>query len=183
MTADVHKAITHAVPEGGFRPVCQRTFMEISDMLQRRKTSKVTIAAAVGVGGLGIWLTFGPALAGAQSEVDSQFAMAGINNPKDARSFLEHLKMAEQNEDHDALAALVHYPLAMYDNGKVIKIYRSRNALLKNFNAIFTPKVLKAIRDAKFETLFVRDQGAMIGDGEIWFVGWNGQVLIKTINP
>jgi hypothetical protein len=155
--------------------------MEISDML-RRKTSKVTIAAAVG-GGLGIWLTFGPALAGAQSEVDNQFAMAGIDNPKDARSFLEHLKAAVQNKDHDALAALVHYPLAMYDNGKVVKIYRSRNALLKNFNTVFTPKVLKAVRDAKFKTLFVRDQGAMIGDGEIWFVGWNGQVLIKTINP
>ena len=152
-------------------------------MLQRRQTRKVTIAAAVGVGGLAIWLTFGSALAGAQSEVDNQFEMAGIDDPKDARSFLKHLKAAVQNEDHAALAALVHYPLAMYDNGKVIRIYRSRNALLKNFNAVFTPKVLKAIRDAKFETLFVRDQGAMIGDGEIWFAGWNGQVLIKTVNP
>jgi hypothetical protein len=143
-------------------------------MLQRRQTRKVTIAAAVGVGGLAIWLTFGSALAGAQSEVDNQFEMAGIDNPKDARNFLKYLKAAVQNEDYAALAALVHYPLTMYDNGKVIKIYRSRNALLKNF---------KAIRDAKFETLFARDQGAMIGDGEIWFVGWDGQVLIKTINP
>jgi hypothetical protein len=71
----------------------------------------------------------------------------------------------------------------MYDNGKVIHIYRSRKALLKNFNVVFTPKVLKAIEDAQYEKLFVRDQGAMIGDGEIWFVGRDGQVLIKTINP
>jgi hypothetical protein len=109
--------------------------------------------------------------------------MAGIDSPKDARNFHEHLKAAARNKDNDALAALVHYPLAMYDNGKVVHIYRSRKALLKNFSATFTPKVLKAIEDAKYETLFVRDQGAMIGDGEIWFVGWDGQVLIKTINP
>ena len=152
-------------------------------MLQRRRTRKVTIPAAVGVGGLAIWLTLGLAPAGAQSEVDSQLYMAGIDSPKDARSFHEHLKAAARNKDNDALAALVHYPLAMYDNGKVIHIYRSRKALLKNFNAVFTPKVLKAIEDTQYETLFVRDQGAMIGDGEIWFVGWNGQVLIKTINP
>ncbi len=153
-------------------------------MSQRRKASKVTIAAAVGFGGLAIWLTFGSALAGAQGEVDDLWYMSGIDNPENARSFLEHLKAAVQNKDNAALAALVHYPLAMYDEGKVIKIYKSRNALLKNFDAVFTPKILKAIRDAKFETLFVRDQGAMIGDtGEIWFAGWNGRVLIKTINP
>jgi hypothetical protein len=93
---------------------------------QRRRTRKATIAAAVGIGGLAIWLTLGLAPAGAQSEVDSQHYMAGIDSPKDARSFLEHLKAAARNKDNGALAALVRYPLAMYDNGKVIHIYRSR---------------------------------------------------------
>lgn len=152
-------------------------------MFQLKKTRKVTIAAAVGVYGLA-WLALGTALAGAQGEVDDLWSVSGIDNPESARSFLDHLKAVVQNNDRAAIAALVHFPLAVYDDGKVIKIYRSRNALLKNFDAVFTPKVLKSIRDAKLETLFVRDQGAMIGDsGEVWFAGWNGRVLIKTINP
>lgn len=145
--------------------------------------SKRRIAASAGIAGLALWLAFGSPLAGAQTEGDNSFGMAGIDRPKDAQNFLDRLKAAAKNKDHEALAALVRYPLAMHDKGKVIRTYRNRDALLQNFDAVFTPSVLKAIEAAKFETLFVRDQGAMIGNGEIWFDGRNGRVLVKAINP
>jgi hypothetical protein len=138
---------------------------------------------AAGIVGSALWLASGFFLAGAESEVASRLGMVGIGIPNDARSFLDRLKAAAKNKDHGALASLVRYPLAMHDNGKVIKIYRTRTALLATFDAVFTPRVLQAIEAAKFETLFVRDQGAMIGDGEIWFDGRNGRVLVKAINP
>ena len=48
---------------------------------------------------------------------------------------------------------------------------------------MFTPAVLAAIGKADYGSLFIRDQGAMIGDGEVWFTGGAGGIKISAINP
>ena len=65
------------------------------------------------------------------------------------------------------------------------------DSVSRDFDRIFTPRVRRAILAQKAGELFVRDQGAMIGDGEVWFdqtcadssCSSLGPVRIKAINP
>jgi hypothetical protein len=45
---------------------------------------------------------------------------------------------------------------------------RSAAALTANYAEVFAPKVKTAVAAANPHNLFVRDQGVMIGNGEIW---------------
>lgn len=114
--------------------------------------------------------------------VDARLEMAGIADPQQARTFLDRLKTAARTGDRNGLAALVKYPLDIRD-GDQVKTYRSAAAVVRAFDAVFTRGVLIAIAAAEYESLFVNDSGAMIGDGEIWFDGWSGEVLIKAVSP
>ena len=82
------------------------------------------------------------------------------------------------------------FPLRVNRGGRRIS-YKTGKELLAEFDAVFTPKVRRAILDQRFETLFGRDQGVMIGSGEVWFdhlcrnssCSPQGPVRIKVINP
>lgn len=115
--------------------------------------------------------------------VDTRLHMAGIEDNQDARDFLAHLKAAARDDDRQSLAAMIRYPLTIYADGQEVATYLGAEALLADFDAVFTPPVMGAIEAAEYETLFVNDQGAMIGDGELWFDGWDGQIAVKAINP
>jgi len=60
-----------------------------------------------------------------------------------------------------------------------------------DYDRIFTPNVTRAILGQRFDQLFGRDQGLMIGDGQVWFdhVCANtqcsppGPVRITAVNP
>ncbi|MBZ8134192.1 hypothetical protein [Afifella sp. IM 167] len=117
-----------------------------------------------------------------ECEVDSRLDMAGIDKPEEARAFLARLKQAAAADDREALAGMVRYPLNVYGPGKP-KTYGNAKALLADFDKVFTPGVKTAISEATYGSLFIRDQGAMIGNGEVWFDGADGKILIKTINP
>lgn len=114
--------------------------------------------------------------------VDTRLEMAGIADTRQARIFLDRLKAAARTGDRNGLAALVEYPLTIRD-GDHVKTFRSAAAVVQAFDTIFTRGVLNAIAAADYDSLFVNASGAMIGDGEIWFDGWNGEVLIKAVNP
>ena len=115
--------------------------------------------------------------------VDERLDMASIDSPKEARTFLSDLKKAAEADDKAELAAMVRYPLTIYDNGKAVKTYDDAAALEADFGKVFTPAVLSAIEKAEYGSLFIRDQGAMIGDGEVWFTGGPDGVRISAINP
>ena len=115
--------------------------------------------------------------------VDTRLRMAGIKDSQDARDFLARLKSAAQAGDHHSLASMIRYPLTIYVDGKVAAIYQDPGKLLEEFTAVFTPSVISAIKGAEYRELFVNDQGAMIGNGEIWFSGSDGVILIKAVNP
>jgi hypothetical protein len=69
--------------------------------------------------------------------------------------------------------------------------YRDGASLEQDFERVFTPKVRRAILAQRVDRLFVRDLGAMIGDGEIWFdqscvtpaCSPPGPVRITAVNP
>ncbi|MBW0006409.1 MAG: hypothetical protein JO335_01720 [Sphingomonas sp.] len=104
-------------------------------------------------------------------------------------AFLARLQTAVRADDRAAILGLINYPLRV--NGSRARIYRDAASVSRDFDRIFTAKVRRAILAQKAGELFVRDQGAMIGDGEVWFdqtcadgsCSTLGPVRIKAINP
>lgn len=82
--------------------------------------------------------------------------------------FLADLQAAVRSGDRRAVSGMVRYPLRVNSNGRT-RLYRSPAAVRRDYALIFTPAVRRAILAQRFEMLFGRDQGVMIGDGEIWF--------------
>ena len=88
-----------------------------------------------------------------------------------AERFWRALKAGDRN----AVAVEIRYPIKVTLNGK-IKTLRNAAELLAVYDAVFTPAYRKAIAAAIPRNMFVRDEGAMLGNGEVWF-GANGKVI------
>ncbi len=91
------------------------------------------------------------------------------------------LKSAVAAKDVVNISKAVIYPLRVNSNPKR-KPIRNEAELVKEFSSVFTVDILKAIQSQKFEDLFCRDQGVMIGDGEVWINERNGKIGIETVN-
>lgn len=107
----------------------------------------------------------------------------GFESPVEVRAFVTSLRAAAEAGDLAALAEAVHYPLTLYEGGTPLRTFASANEVLADFDSAFDESVLKALKGASFNALFVRDQGAMIGDGEVWLFQYAGGVRIKALNP
>ena len=110
------------------------------------------------------------------------FSLAGIESPEDVRKFLRELQAAVSSNDRSVIVGLVRVPFTTYSHGHSVRQYKTRNALLRDFDKVFTVRVLKAIREARLETLFVNWHGVMIGDGEVWFDRDKDGIRIKAVN-
>ena len=105
-------------------------------------------------------------------------------------AFLSRLQTAVRANDRRAIIALIAFPLRVNVTGQS-KMYRDAASVERDFDRIFTPQVTRAILNQKTGQLFVRDQGAMIGDGEVWFdhtcsnatCSPAGPIRIKAVNP
>ena len=104
--------------------------------------------------------------------------------------FLTRLQGAVRANDHNGVIKLIHFPLRVNSNGRS-RSYADAASVRADFGRIFTPRVTQAILNQRFDHLFGRDQGLMIGDGEVWFdhICTNsscspaGPVRITAINP
>lgn len=76
--------------------------------------------------------------------------------------------------DRATVAAQVRYPTAVTLDGKVRRLTGPKD-LLALYDAVFTPKFVGAILESTPRYMFVRDQGAMLGSGWVWF-GADGKV-------
>jgi hypothetical protein len=83
-------------------------------------------------------------------------------------AFLARLQAAVRSGDHRAVIALIDWPLRVNGSGGTRR-YRDAQSLERDFDQVFTPRVRTAILKQRADRLFVRDQGAMIGTGEVWF--------------
>jgi hypothetical protein len=105
-------------------------------------------------------------------------------------AFLSRLQGAVRADDRHAIVALIAFPLQVNGAGHT-RSYRDAASVERDFDQIFTPRVRRAIAGQSSRELFVRDQGAMIGDGEVWFdqtclnvsCSPAGPVRIRAINP
>ncbi len=113
---------------------------------------------------------------------DNPYAVAGISDPAHVTQFLARLKHAIAGGDRATVVAMVNYPLPVFAQGGPSRTYRNAAALLADYARVFTPDVVKAIGDAKPDDLFARDQGVMIGQGEVWMNEIAGPMRIMTVN-
>ena len=88
---------------------------------------------------------------------------ADAGSARDA-DFLAALQQAVAYDDHAAVSDMVTYPFRI-STGRV----STPEQFLKYYDAIFTSNVKRAIANQSADSLFYRDQGVMIGDGEVWF--------------
>lgn len=106
-------------------------------------------------------------------------------NPADtarAEQFLTTLQGALTNNDRAKIAGMVQYPLRVNTKGGVHRQIRNRQQFLAQFDQLFTPATRSVVRAQVPACMFARDQGVMIGDGQIWFQDVNGTFLIWSSN-
>jgi len=75
--------------------------------------------------------------------------------------------------DRPAVVEEVRFPLNISGGKKIT----GPGEFQRNYEKIITPAVVKAVSAQEFGTVFVNQQGVMIGDGQVWL---NGQCLDKT---
>ena len=106
------------------------------------------------------------------------------------QQFLPKLRAAFERNDRRAIIKLVGLPLRVnFKSGS--QVYQDHRSVERDFDRIFTAKVRQAVLGQKPDSLFVRDQGAMVGDGELWFRETcpnsactpAGSVRIVAVNP
>ncbi|HEY9279613.1 MAG TPA: hypothetical protein VIP51_06015 [Eoetvoesiella sp.] len=109
-----------------------------------------------------------PVQAQSEQQVNARLdSLFGEHEPY--RTFLEKFKEAVVSGDKKKVATMIHYPLNVFAQ-KASKI-RSRKELLSKYDKVFTKDIIAAVQRQHYADLFVRDQGVMIGDGEVWFRG------------
>lgn len=119
-----------------------------------------------------------PWAAWAQGPTKPECLQVGLKNCKPLDDFTAKLRGAVKNDDRDAVAALISYPIEVqFKDGLEIK---DKAAFVRNYDKIMT----KAVRDAVNETPFVHPRLIIkfVGEAaEIWLNVDKGRLLIDTI--
>lgn len=87
--------------------------------------------------------------------------------PDNVERFARTLQSALQRHDVPSVAALVAFPLRLRTEGGQARRV-GRTELLRSFDRVFTPAVVKAVLAQDPAALFQNDQGVMFGNGEVW---------------
>lgn len=106
-------------------------------------------------------------------------SVTGIASQDAFNKFLISLKAA--TKDPKAMTKHVLFPLRVNAKPKM-KPIKNEEDLQKHFAAVFSDNVLKVIDSQKVEEIFCRDQGVMLGDGEIWIRQEKDKIGIVVIN-
>jgi hypothetical protein len=121
--------------------------------------------------------------AGRVAARDAGGAPEGVLQDRAYEIFLARLQAAVRANDRSALIQLIAFPLRVNFKGGS-QLYRDARSVGRDYDRIFTPQVRRAILDQRVNQLFGRDQGVMVGNGEIWFEhSPAGPVRIKAVNP
>lgn len=137
---------------------------------------------------LSLFLGMGNVYAATTQEVDQRLDFLFGSHQK-YQDFLGELQQAVAAKDKAKVATMIAYPLEVGLKEKA-KTYRTAAMLKKHYGSVFTPDLSRVIIAQKYEDLFARDQGVMVGDsGQLWFsevcqdkACHNTRVLITRIN-
>jgi hypothetical protein len=99
---------------------------------------------------------------------------AGFNNPVAFKQFLVRFKSWVSSNETDSIAAHVRFPLKNAANITAFK---------KHYPQLFSSKVKNSIAAQRLDRIFRNSQGAMIGNGAVWFTEDQNNYLLIAVNP
>jgi hypothetical protein len=76
------------------------------------------------------------------------------------------LKAAYRSGEASLLARIAQYPVIV--SGKAKRTIRNRDQLIAAKATVLDPRLREVVAKSTFETVFVRDKGMMLGEGEVW---------------
>lgn len=104
----------------------------------------------------------------------SEWKNAGFDDPEGFKRFLVLFKEWVRSDNADSIAAYIAFP---------IKGYKTAEQFKKNYDKIFDKQLKDVVEKQRLDRIFRNYQGAMLGDGAIWFsVIENKGYRIITIN-
>ena len=106
----------------------------------------------------------------AVDQIDQSIS-TNVGDPAKVREILATLQQSVQKHDSAAVAAIVSYPITINPHKPNALIIRTPKVFIERYDQIITPHIADVIENQKYEALFVNDQGAMLGDGEVWIAG------------
>lgn len=124
-----------------------------------------------GTGRMPVYLSMEGGTAGALSR---RYASLGVRDDEIVHRGAQKFWRAVRSDDRATVAASIRYPIRVMLDGKPVRL-KGPDELLARYEAIFTPKYREAIAKGLPRNMFVRDEGAMLGSGEVWF-GADGRV-------
>ncbi len=111
---------------------------------------------------------------GTAGSLNNRYAALGVQDPEILHRNAQAFWRAVKSEDRKAAASLIRYPIRI-DTSAGRKRYTSVAQLLPDYDLIFTPRFREEIAKGLPRNMFVRDAGAMLGSGQVWF-GADGKV-------
>jgi len=109
------------------------------------------------------------------SGLDHLYLPAGADSDDMVNRGASAFRTAFLKNDRNAVARMISYPIDVQVSEKRTRMGNSL-ALMANYDAVFTAAYLARIEKAIPRLMFARDQGIMLGDGEVWFDS-KGQVI------
>ncbi len=98
----------------------------------------------------------------ADGSITTSWKNAGINDPIALKLMIKKLKQWSVVNNKASIAAYIDYPL---QNDKTIS---SSAIFLQQYDKVFNVSVKKALNEENLSQIFRRDNGVMIGNGDIW---------------
>jgi hypothetical protein len=96
------------------------------------------------------------------------YDVAGASRDEPVNQAAAAFRTAVLQNKRDAVAHMVIYPIDIQVSGRRIKLTNPA-ALLAHYDGIFTAKFRGMIAGDVPRLMFARDQGIMLGGGEVWF--------------
>ncbi len=100
-------------------------------------------------------------------EIEASYRSLNFDSLEAYYSF-RRVKAAFRSNDVRLLDRVTHYPLVV--TGKVRRRIRNRDQLAAARETVLNPRILEVVAKSDFQTVFVRDKGMMLGEGEVWII-------------
>ena len=112
-------------------------------------------------------------------EIEANFRSLNFD-PLEAYYSFRRVKAAFRSDDIRLLARVIHYPLVV--TGKIRRSIRNRDQLMAAKETVLNPRIREVAAKSTFETVFVRDKGMMLGEGEVWITSDKASFGLGAIN-
>ncbi len=120
---------------------------------------------------------------GQQACPGSTVDLQGAEFAAKSRAFLAELQRSVAARDKARVASMTSYPLTVIRGTGRTRV-RNASQFLSQYETIFDAHVRRVIAQQSAKCLFGNYQGAMIGDGEVWFnQAPDGTMKVITVNP